>query len=114
MSDLTESLTPQQESERLRLNRAFSEVFRTDAGKRVLFWLLEQAAIYEDAFAGDQSNATNYTLGRQSNGRRLIAKLDEIDPRFYPQLLLAVAELNAMDRAAASRAANSGEDDEDE
>ena len=86
--------------------------------ERIRYWLrvvplLRKVFLDEDAFAGDQSNATNYTLGRQSNGRRLIAKLDEIDPRFYPQLLLAIAELKAMDLAA-SRAANPGEDDEDE
>lgn len=95
------------------IDAAFAEVFKLAAGKRVLFWMLEQCALYEDAFAGDQTNATNYLLGRQSSGRRLIDQLNAVDPRFYPQLLLDIAELKAMDRAAAPRAADEGEEDEE-
>lgn len=101
------------ERERDELDKAFREVLKLAAGKRVLFWMLEQCAIYEDAFAADHTNATNYVLGRQNAGRRLIGKLDQIDPRFYPQLLLDIADLKAMSRAAASRAADEGEDDEE-
>lgn len=111
MSDVTEALTATQKAEIDALNRAFREVFSTPAGKRVLFWMLEQTAIYADAFVGD-NNATNYTLGLQSGGRKLIAKLDEIDPRFYPQLLLAIGEVKAMERAADSRAAKQENDDD--
>lgn len=111
MGDLQEHLSPAQKAERDALERAFREVFATAAGKRVLFWMLEQCAIYVDAFAGD-NNATNYTLGLQAAGRKLISKLDEIDPRFYPQLLLDVAELKAMDRAAAESAAKQEKQDD--
>lgn len=93
------------------IEAAFREVFKLAQGKRVLFWMLEQCAIYQDGFTGD-NNATNYTLGRQSSGRRLIEKLDQIDPRFYPQLLLDIAEIRAMDRAAADRAAQTEDDDD--
>ena len=81
------------------MDKAFQDVFTTDAGKRVLFWMLEQSAIYSDAFGGED-NITNYTLGRQSIGRVLIGRLDVIDPRLYPQLLLDIANLKAMDIAA--------------
>jgi hypothetical protein len=102
-----------QERERDELDKAFRAIIKTPEGKRVLFWMLEQCAIYQDAFSADHTNATNYMLGRQNAGRRLIEKLDQLDPRFYPQLLLDIADLRAMDQAAASRAANSGEDDEE-
>jgi len=102
--ELTEALSKREQIERDELNRAFREVFTSAAGKRVLFWLLEQTAIYEEAFTGDD-NATNYRLGLQSGGRRLIGKPDQIDPRLYPRLLLDIADLKAMDQAAAEKAA---------
>lgn len=99
---LGESLTTLQARERDELLRAFRDVFNMPSGKRVLFWMLEQCAIYQDAYTGE-NNATNYTLGTQAAGRRLISKLDEVDPKFYPALLMAVADMKAMDRAAAAR-----------
>lgn len=113
MSELNEQLSPAEQFERDALNAAFREVFATAAGKRVLFWMLEQCAIYQDAFSGD-NNATNYSLGLQAAGRKLIERLDQLDPRFYPSMLLAVADLKAMDRAAAARAAKQENDDDDD
>jgi hypothetical protein len=81
--------------------------------RRVMFWVLEQAAIYADAFSGENTSATNYSLGLQAVGRKLISKFDEIDPRFYPRLLLDVAELKAMDRAASEAATTEDEEDEE-
>lgn len=113
MADLSEQPSAHEEFEREELARAYRDVFATPAGKRVLFDILQECAIYRDPFAGD-NNATNYTLGLQAGGRRLISKLDEIDPRLYPRLLLDIADLKAMDKAAADRAAKQeGEDDED-
>src|SRR5687768_10052702 len=109
MADLNEQLSPIEQFQREELARAYREVFATAAGKRVLFDILEGCAIYQDAFTGDD-NATNYTLGKQAGGRRLISKLDEIDPRLYPRLLLEIADLKAMDRAAIARK-QEGEDD---
>lgn len=103
IGDLSEQLSPQEQSERDELARAFREVFAMASGKRVLFWLLEQCAIYRDAFAGDDA-VTNYTLGQQVPGRKLIAMLDDLDPRLYPRLLLDIADLKAMDRAAVAAA----------
>lgn len=114
MSDeLSEQLSPIEAFEREELANAFREVLASASGKRVLFWVLEQAAIYSDAFGGENTNATNYSLGLQAVGRKLISKFDEIDPRFYPRLLLDVAELKAMDRAAVARATEKDEEDEE-
>jgi hypothetical protein len=49
-------------------------------------------------------------LGQQAIGRRLIGVLDEIDPRTYPRLLLDMADLKAMERAAMAQ----DEEDDDE
>ncbi|MER9628374.1 hypothetical protein [Mesorhizobium sp. M0296] len=98
--DLSEQLSPQEQSERDELAKAFRDVVATASGKRVLFWFMEQTSLYPDPFAGENTNATNYSLGLQAASRKLISKLDEIDPRLYPRLLLDVADLKAMDRAA--------------
>lgn len=91
--------------------QAFKAVLATGPGKRVLFWLLEQAGIYRDPFGGTDQ-ATNYTLGQQSIGRKLMAMLDQIDPRAYPQLLIDVADEEAMARAARAAAAEKEDTDE--
>lgn len=109
----TDGLTPQQEIERDELRRAYREVFETAAGKRVLFDVLEQCETYGLAFTGE-NNATNFRLGLQEAGKRVIGRLDETDQRLYPKLLLARADIRMMDRAAAevASAQQGTEDDE--
>lgn len=112
MTDLAEQLSPQDAAERADLDEAFREVFKTASGKRVLFWMLEQCAIYRDPDCGELTHATSAIVGEQRVGRKLIAKLDELDPRNYPALLLAVADDKAMKRAALERAAQQEDDDD--
>lgn len=92
-----------------RLHEAVEVLLKRDEGRRVLFWVLEQAGIYRDAFSGDDA-ATNYVLGSQAVGRRLIGLMDQIDARLYPRLLLDVADMREMERAAV---AQDGEDDDE-
>ncbi len=94
------------------ITAAFRDVFASASGKRVLFWMLEQCAIYQEAYAGELVNATHYTLGKQGVGRRLIAEFDRIDPTLYPRLLLAIADLKANDKAVATSRAASEEGEE--
>ncbi|EJZ17386.1 hypothetical protein [Rhizobium sp. Pop5] len=68
MSELDENLTPAERRERDVLAAAFREVFLLPSGKRVLFWMLEQCAIYREAFAGEAVSATHYALGLQGAG----------------------------------------------
>lgn len=111
MSDVREMVTPEEDSERSALDAAIREVFATASGKRLMFWMLSNSAIYASAFTGDDA-ATNFRLGRQSAGLALIAKLDELDARYYPQLLLSVADMRELDRAVARAAAKPQEDDD--
>lgn len=89
------------------LKAAFRAVIATASGKTVLFWLFEQAGIYREAFSGEDA-ATNYRLGEQAMGRKMIEMLNSIDPRAYPRLLLDVADMRAMAQAALMK-----EDDDD-
>lgn len=113
MDALTEAMTTAQRIEHDMIERSFRELLGVEAGRRALYWMLEQCAIYRDAYTGDAAS-TNYMLGQQSAGRKLIAKLDEIDPQFYPQLLITMAEIRARDRAAAEAIDNPEDDDDDE
>jgi hypothetical protein len=113
MSDLEEQLSPEQAYHRDELHRAFRRVLETVDGKRVVFWVLEQCALYEEPFAGKNTNATNFMLGRQNAGRRVISKLDEIEPRIYPQLLMDIAGIVEVDRAAVEALTAKKENDDD-
>ena len=84
------------------LTEAMRDVLSAASGKRVLFWILEQAAIYRDGFSGD-NNATNYVLGQQSIGRKIIERMGDVDPRAYPTLLLEIADMKAVALAAVEK-----------
>lgn len=92
------------------LSRSFERLLSNDDGRRVIFWVLEQAAIYRDAFAGDDT-ATNYVLGSQAVGRRIIQRIDQIDARLYPRLLLDMADIREMERAAQAAHKEDGADE---
>lgn len=86
----------------IALREALRALLAHDDGRRVVFWVLEQAGIYRDAYSGEDA-ATNYVLGSQAVGRRLIGLMDQIDARLYPRLLLDVADMREMERAAAAQ-----------
>lgn len=94
-------------------SEALKAVLSTPAGKRVLFWILSECSIYRSAYAGELAAATNFELGRQDVGRRIIQRMDEIDPRIYPQLLLDVADIREMERAARKAAGQTAENDDE-
>ena len=104
-------MTPIDESKAAELAKSYQNVFRSADGKLVLFDILELCGMYEAAFTGD-NNVTNFRLGTQEAGKRVIDRLNQIDARFYPQLLLSIAELREMQKAA-SDAANKGQEDHD-
>lgn len=111
---MTDSENQPSEDERRRaddLAKAYREVLTSAAGKLVLFDILERCAIYTDPFAGEAHANTAHSLGKQSVGRNLISMLDSLDPRIYPQLLFDVADIRAMQKAAAENSAAT-EDDE--
>lgn len=113
MNLLMEDLTPQQAVTRERTEKAFRSMLAAEDGRRVIFWMLERCGIYRDAYSGE-NNATNYALGGQAPGRRLIEQLDAIDPRLYPKLLLDMAEIRDTDQAEAEARARNMENDDAE
>lgn len=100
---------PKPDRDRADLLEAVRLVLSIPAGRTVLFWVMEQAGVYRDAFTGDRA-ATDYILGQQAIGRKLIGLMEEIDPRTYPRLLLEIADQQALKLAVM---ANEEEDDDE-
>jgi hypothetical protein len=110
---LKQQLSAAQSVEQDEITKAFFAVFATTDGKRVLHWMLEQCAVYQDAWAGEATAATNYTLGLQAAGRRLMAQMDHCDPAMYPTLLLAMKSIRETDAARAATIAKNAPETED-
>lgn len=81
------------------LSLAYEAVLNSDEGRRVLFDILERCGLYQSTFTGE-NNASNYKAGRRDVGLEVLGEIDALDPRHYPSLLLRIAELKAMDKAA--------------
>ena len=112
MSDVNEAISRADEVRLNEMDNAYRAVFQTPEGKRVLFDILTMCGIYDRAFTAE-NNATNFLLGKQEAGKAVIARLDQIDNRFYPQLLLTIADQREMQKAADQRAANQEPEDHD-
>lgn len=112
MSDLKEQPSGDDVRQAEELAKAFREVLELASGKRVLFWILEQCAIYSTPYAGENIASTNHSLGRQDVGLRLIAELNAIDPRIYPRMLLDLADAKAMEKAVQDASAKTEDDDD--
>lgn len=97
-----------------KVDGAIIDTLRSESGKRVIMWVLEAAGIYADPFAGDgSSEATAYIIGRQSIGRRVISRLNSIDPVLYPQLLFDAATIRAADEREAAKESGDEEENDD-
>lgn len=93
---------------------AIHEVVETAAGRRFVHWLLGECRLYGSAFAGDSVATTNFFLGQQDIGRRVLLAMDQIDPRLYPEMLLKVADDRAIDRAVQDKASETSGENDDE
>lgn len=96
------------------LRDAFRLMMDTAEGKRVVFWLLGRAGLYANAFDAGSEAAERYRLGRQSLGLEILQKLDRVDARLYPRLLLERGEVRELERAARMAAGKSTEDGDDQ
>lgn len=97
------------------LREALRRLLTTADGKLVVFWLLSRAGLYANAFDVGEA-IERYRLGRQSIGLEILGKLDQIDARLYPRLLLERGEALEMDRAAreAKTRTDTSEDGDDQ
>ncbi len=93
---------------------AFRLMMATGEGKRVVFWLLGRAGLYANAFDAGSEAAERYRLGRQSLGLEILQKLDLVDLRLYPRLLLERGEAKELERAARVAGGKPTEDGDDQ
>jgi hypothetical protein len=96
------------------LREAFRLMMDTAEGKRVVFWLLGRAGLYANAFDAGSEAAERYRLGRQSLGLEILQKLDLVDARLYPRLLLERGEARELERAARDAGGKAREDGDDQ
>ncbi|MBS1165340.1 MAG: hypothetical protein H6R00_1365 [Proteobacteria bacterium] len=101
--------TAQEEAD---LRDAFRLMMETAEGKRVVFWLLGRAGLYANAFDAGSEAAERYRLGRQSLGLEILQKLDLVDARLYPRLLLERGEARELERSAHKAGASEDGDDQ--
>jgi len=93
---------------------AFRLMMETAEGKRVVFWLLGRAGLYANAFDAGSEAAERHRLGRQSIGLEILQKLDLVDARLYPRLLLERGEARELERAARQAGGKPTEDGDDQ
>lgn len=69
-----------------KVEEAYKKVLATEEGKTLIWDLLSYAEIYGDAFTGNST--TFYKLGLQRVGKRIIERINALDPKAYAKLLL--------------------------
>lgn len=69
-----------------KVEEAYKKILATEEGKTVIWDLLSYAEIYGDAFTGNST--TFYKLGLQRVGKRIIERINALDPKAYAKLLL--------------------------
>ncbi len=90
------NLSRRQRREQQRRRNDYEQVLRTDAGKRVILDILGLCGVYSIAFAGTNREVTEFNLGGQNVGLRIIDRLNDLNRTVYPALLLSQArELEA-------------------
>jgi len=85
-----------QQKERDSLITAILNVMRTEAGKVLIWELLDLCDIHSDIFTGNSQ--TFYLEGKRSVGLQILQLLEEADPEFYPMLLLERAKQSKVNK----------------
>jgi hypothetical protein len=73
------------ERERHKLLSAAQDVFKTDAGKRLLCWLLSETHIYQRSFTGN--SLTYFREGEREVGLKVFGLLVEAEPNAMQELV---------------------------
>ncbi len=78
-----------QEKDKKKRERELTDIraiLLTPAGRRFYWRILERGSIFHDAFCNDNTNGTNYNLGRQSLSRDFLNDLMEAKPEALTQM----------------------------
>ncbi len=74
------------QSEAVRLKAAFQWLLSDRRGRRLAWWLLQEAGIYRTSFSGDPA-ATAFQEGRRDIGLKVLHRVHETAPDAYAQML---------------------------
>ncbi|RCL00933.1 MAG: hypothetical protein JSC189_001026 [Candidatus Tokpelaia sp. JSC189] len=89
------------EGDDLRTDRLVSDmkaVLDFAPGRRLLLWLVEVSGVLRSPWTGDVA-ATQFRLGEQNMGLRLIALMGRVGEEEYPKLLVQAAQENERMKA---------------
>lgn len=85
--ELSAQLSPAQTDVRDELVADLEWLLANKSGRHLVMWMLEQAGLYSTPYA-IEPGLTEVNIGRGDMGRRLLAKLEDVSPTAYPQLML--------------------------
>ena len=74
------------EFERRRVISDTAKVMSTPEGLRFLWWLLEQAHLFNSSFTG-QSNTTIFREGERNVGLKVLNNVLEVDKNFFAEMI---------------------------
>lgn len=79
------------EKKRERQLSDIRRVLQLPEGRRLFWRVLEKGGVFRDAFANENTNGTNYNLGRQSLSRDFLNDLLEAKPDALQQIQNEIA-----------------------
>lgn len=88
---LTEQLSSRDEVKQAQVSLDLQAVLSEAHGRRLLWMILERCGSFSNAFTGEEA-PTNFRLGEQNIGLWLISLMDQVDPKAFPRLMLAMAD----------------------
>ncbi len=79
-----------EEREYLNLVSDTRDLLKMPQGKKLLWHILSMCGMYADTFQGN--SRTFYEEGKRAVGLEILSFLEEVDPTFYPRMLLEEAK----------------------
>jgi len=86
---MTKKRTPE-EQEYLNLVNNTRDVIKTPQGRALIWHFLSMCPLYSDTFSGN--SRTFYEEGKRAVGLEMLGFLEDVDPTFYPKMLLEEAK----------------------
>ncbi len=90
------------QAKRDREARDLAAMLNTEAGQAFVMWLLAECHVYTNVFNPTDAPATSaaFADGQRSIGLKVLARIQNHDPEFYPKMLLHHLKRKQQETAA--------------
>lgn len=78
---------PEEDRVFVQYQRDLKSVLDTEAGRNVMWALLERIGIFTEPFCGEQTHQSAFEMGRRSVGRMMLAHILDADKDAYAKML---------------------------